>query len=55
MNKKIKIITEHSEKTFEYSVNNFLSTHKADDIQYQFAVMPNGILRYSVMITYQEW
>ena len=55
MNKKIKIISETSEKTFEYTVNDFLKTHKAIDIQYQLSGSSTHGYKYSAMIVYEEW
>ncbi len=51
MKKKIKIISERYVTTFEHTVNEFLKTHNALDIQYQHN--SNGV--YSVMIVYEEW
>lgn len=53
--KKIKIISESSERTFEYTVNEFLKTHRVEDIQYQFAAHSNHGVHYTAMIVYEEW
>lgn len=51
MNKKVKLICEMYDRTFEASVNQFLATHTVLDIQYQ--VKPSGC--YTALITYEEW
>ena len=53
--KKIKIISESSEKTFEYTVNEFLKSHRVEDIQYQLSGSSTHGYKYSAMIVYEEW